>query len=86
MLQASESPQIPSPTRSGAPSLASLTCMTHLSVTQSQQNCQCSKKHSHQSRKHFQDFPGGPVARTLLPMQRIWVRPLVGELDPTGHN
>lgn len=64
MLQASDSPQIPPPTGSGASSLASLNCMTHLSVTQSQQNCHCSKKNSHQSRKHFQDFPGGPVAKT----------------------
>ena len=86
VLQASDRPQIPSPTGSGASSLASLNCRTHLPVTQSQQNCHCRKKNSRQSRKHFQDFPGGPAAKTLLPMQRIWVRPPVGELDPTGHN
>ena len=27
------------------------------------------------------DFPGGPVAKTVLPMQGAWVRPLVRELD-----
>ena len=28
------------------------------------------------------DFPGGPVAKTVLPMQEAWVRSLVRELDP----
>ena len=32
------------------------------------------------------DFPGGPVAKTALPMQGTWVRSLVRELDPTCHN
>ena len=27
------------------------------------------------------DFPGGPVAKTVLPMQGAWVQPLVRELD-----
>ena len=27
------------------------------------------------------DFPGGPVTKTVLPMQGAWVRPLVRELD-----
>ena len=26
------------------------------------------------------DFPDGPVVKTLLPMQRVWVQSLVGEL------
>ena len=26
------------------------------------------------------DFPGGPVVKTLLSMQRTWVQSLVGEL------
>ena len=34
----------------------------------------------------FRDFPGGPVAKTVLPMQGTWVRPLVRELDPTSCN
>ena len=28
------------------------------------------------------DFPGGPVGKTVLPMQGAQVRSLVGELDP----
>ena len=32
------------------------------------------------------DFPGGPVAKTALPMQGAWVRSLIRELDSTGHN
>ena len=28
------------------------------------------------------DFPGGPVGKTVLPVQGAWVRFLVGELDP----
>ena len=27
------------------------------------------------------DFPGGPVAKTVLPMQGAWVQHLVRELD-----
>ena len=30
------------------------------------------------------DFPGGPVAKTVLPMQGVWVRSLVRDLDPTS--
>ena len=26
------------------------------------------------------NFPGGPVVKTLLPLQGVWVRSLVGEL------
>ena len=26
-------------------------------------------------------FPGGPVAKTVLPVQRVWVQSLVRELD-----
>ena len=26
------------------------------------------------------DFPGGPVVKTVLPLQGVWVPPLVGEL------
>ena len=32
------------------------------------------------------DFPGGPVAKTMLPMQGAWVRSLVRGLDPTCCN
>ena len=31
-----------------------------------------------------EDVPGGPVAKTLLPMQQAWVQPLIKELDPTA--
>jgi len=31
-------------------------------------------------------FPGGPVAKTVLPRQGAWVQSLVRELDPTCHN
>ena len=32
------------------------------------------------------DFPGGPVTKTVLPMQGAWVPPLVREVDPTCCN
>ena len=32
------------------------------------------------------DFPGGPVAKTALPMQGAWVQSLARELDPTYHD
>ena len=32
------------------------------------------------------DFPGGPVAKTALPMPRAWVQSLVRELDPMCCN
>ena len=32
------------------------------------------------------DFPGGPVAKTVLPMLRAHIRSLVRELDPTCCN
>ena len=32
------------------------------------------------------DFPGGPVADSMLPTQGAWVQSLVRELDPTCHN
>ena len=34
----------------------------------------------------YRDFPGGPVARTLLPRQEAQVQSLVRELDPTHHS
>ena len=34
----------------------------------------------------YQDFPGGPVAKTLLPMQGAQVPSLVRELGPTCLN
>ena len=34
----------------------------------------------------WMDFPAGPVATTVLPMQGAWVRSLVRELDPTRCN
>ena len=34
----------------------------------------------------LKNFSGGPVAKTLLPMQRAWVQCLVRELDPTCDN
>ena len=35
---------------------------------------------------HGTDFPGGPEAVSILPMQRAQVQSLVKELDPTCHN
>ena len=32
------------------------------------------------------DFPGGPVVKTLLPMQGVQVSSLVRELDPACYN
>ena len=32
------------------------------------------------------DRPGGPVAKTLLPMQGVWVWTLIRELDPAHCN
>ena len=29
-----------------------------------------------------EDFPGGPLVKTALPMQGIWVQALVGEQIP----
>jgi len=34
----------------------------------------------------LRDFPGGPVAKTVLPTHRAWVPSLVRELDPTCYN
>ena len=34
----------------------------------------------------YWDFPGGPVAKTLLAMQAVWVQSLVRELGPACHN
>ena len=34
----------------------------------------------------FKDLPGGPVAKTLLPMQGAWIQSLARELDPLCHN
>ena len=31
-------------------------------------------------------FPGGPLAKTLLPAQEAWVQSLFRELGPPGHN
>ena len=31
------------------------------------------------------DFPGGPVANTVLPVPEAWFQSLVRELDPTCH-
>ena len=36
--------------------------------------------------KRIGNFSGGPVAKTVLPMQRAWVRSLDGEQDPTCLN
>ena len=36
--------------------------------------------------KALWDFPGSPVAKTMLSKQRTQVCSLVRELDPTGHN
>ena len=32
------------------------------------------------------DFPGGPVAKTVLPVRGACVQSLVKELDPACHN
>ena len=32
------------------------------------------------------DFPGGPVAKTMLPVQGTWVQSLVREVDATCQN
>ena len=34
----------------------------------------------------LKDFPGGPVTKTVLPMQGTWVQALVRELEPTCLN
>ena len=34
----------------------------------------------------MRDFPGGPVAKTVLPKQGTRVWSLVRELDPTCHS
>ena len=34
----------------------------------------------------YRDFPGDPVAKTVLPVDGAWVRFLVRELDPTCCN
>ena len=34
----------------------------------------------------IEDFPGGPVADSALPVQGAWVQSLVRELDPAYHN
>ena len=34
----------------------------------------------------MEGFPGGPVAKTVLPMLGAWVRSLIRELDPTYRN
>ena len=31
------------------------------------------------------DSPGGPVIKTLLPAQRLWVQPVVSELRSLHH-
>ena len=36
--------------------------------------------------KYHREFPGGPVAKTVLPVQRAQVQSLVEELDPTCCN
>lgn len=36
--------------------------------------------------KEYKDFPGGPVARTVIPMQGVRAPLLVKELDPTCCN
>ena len=33
----------------------------------------------------FQEFPGDPVVKTVLPLQRAQVQSLVRELNPTSH-
>ena len=37
-------------------------------------------------KKNLGDFPCGPAAKTLLPVQGTWVQSLVRELDPTCQN
>ena len=32
------------------------------------------------------DFHGGPVVKTVFPMQGVWVWSLVREQDPISHN
>ena len=34
---------------------------------------------------HFKDFPGSPVVKSVVPMQGVRVRSLVGEQGPTFH-
>ena len=34
----------------------------------------------------YRDFPGGPVAKTVLPMQEAQVQSLVRDLDTTNCN
>ena len=39
-----------------------------------------------ESKSHPGDFPGGPGAKTVPPMQGAWVQSLVREQDPTCRN
>jgi len=41
------------------------------------------KKKNKNPKKQLGDFPGGPVAKTLLPMQAAWIPSLIRELDLT---
>ena len=36
-------------------------------------------------KKKVEDFPGGPVTKTVIPVQEAWVQSLVRELDLTLH-
>ena len=47
----------------------------------------CLEKLSGFLRRKEQDFPGGPVVKSLVKaMQGVWVQSLVRELDPTSCN
>ena len=37
-------------------------------------------------KKRVEDFPGGPVTKTAIPVQEAWVQSLVRELDLTRCN
>ena len=47
---------------------------------------QCLNASDPQTEILMEDFPGGPVAKTVLPVQGAWVKSLVRELDPTCRN
>ena len=56
------------------------------SLNNNMNNIQQTIKNYEASKKGRRDFPGGPVANSMLPVQGAQVRSLVWELDPTYHN
>lgn len=61
---------------------------TILTVVMISQVCAYVKSYQilHFKQVQFRDSPGGPGAKTELPMQEGWVQSLGRELDPMCHN